>query len=140
MLSNKSLGFFGAGAMTEAILSGLLQNQKIRNEKVSIVNRSNQQRMSQLAKQYEIQPDQNKIEHVLSADIIILAVKPTDLFELLKDYAPTFQKGQLVISVAAGIRVESIEAFLNDEVAVVRSMPNTSSSIGKSATAITAGK
>ena len=41
---------------------------------------------------------------------------------------------------AAGIRLESIEAFLQEEVAVIRAMPNTSASIGLSATALAKGK
>lgn len=140
MLIDKSLGFFGAGKMTKAILDGLVEKQKVKREKLFIINHHNQKRLSQLANQYQLKPDQIQKENVIRADIIILAVKPADLFDLLKEFGPKFHKGQCVISVAAGIHLECIETFLQDEVAVIRTMPNTSSSIGLSATALAAGK
>ena len=140
MLAKKKVGFFGAGEMTKAILYGLVEQQKVDREKIFIINRSDQKKISQLVDQYQFKPEQIQRENVINADIVILAVKPADLFDLLKDIGPKFHKGQCIISVAAGIRLECIEAFLQEEVAVIRAMPNTSASIGLSATAITVGK
>lgn len=140
MLNGKSLGFFGAGSMARAILDGLIEKQRTDRKKIFVINHHNQKRLSQFAQQYQLHPDQLQKEKVVSADIIFLAVKPVDLFDLLKEFGPKFHKGQCIISVAAGIRLECIEAFLQDEVAVIRTMPNTSSAIGQSATALAAGK
>src|SRR5690606_18502243 len=133
-----SLGFFGAGSMARAILDGLIEKQRTDRKKIFVINHHNQKRLSQFAQQYQLHPDQLQKEKVVSADIIFLAVKPVDLFDLLKEFGPKFHKGQCIISVAAGIRLECIEAFLQDEVAVIRTMPNTSSAIGQSATALAA--
>ncbi len=140
MFIDQSLGFFGAGEITKAIIDGLMKKRQVKREKIFVINRRNHKRLSQLADQYRLQPNQIQRENVISADIIILAVKPTDLFDLLKEVGPKFQRRQCIISVAAGISLECIEAFLQDQVAVIRTMPNTSSSIGRSATALAAGK
>lgn len=126
--------------MTKAILSGLFEQKKVSRENIFLINRTNRKKLAQLVDQYQLKEDQTQKERVLQADIVLLAVKPADLFDLLKEIGPKFHRGQCIISVAAGIRLESIEAFLQEEVAVIRAMPNTSASIGLSATALAKGK
>lgn len=134
------IGFIGAGAIAEALLVGLLANEEVKAKDIAFVNKSNQHRLQYLTNRYHLLPIAEQKEMVLSADVIILAVKPQVANEMLAEWGPKFRQGQQIISVIAGITTSHIESFLRDEISVIRSMPNTSSTIGMSATAITAGK
>ncbi|MFA5389586.1 MAG: pyrroline-5-carboxylate reductase [Candidatus Omnitrophota bacterium] len=72
------------------------------------------------------------------SDVIILAVKPQDIGEVLKDIKP-YVKGKLIISIAAGVTTSSIEKVLG-KVAVVRVMPNMPAMVGKGISAVTPGR
>src|SRR5690625_4623005 len=72
-------------------------------------------------------------------DIIIIATKPYNLESEIEDVKEFVTKDQLFISVIAGISTDFITSKIGQEVAVVRSMPNTSATIGYSATPITKG-
>lgn len=139
MLSNKTLGFIGAGAMAEAILAGLVKQPSIVSDRISIINRKNRDRLALLANKYQLQLDQCHAKNVMSANVVILAVKPKDVQSVLQDWGEKFQKGQLIISVVAGIQLSDIENFVGHGVSVIRAMPNTSATVGCSATAISAG-
>ncbi|MGA8943488.1 MAG: pyrroline-5-carboxylate reductase [Thermoactinomyces sp.] len=140
MLKNKSIGFIGAGSMAEAILKGLLTGKLVNPENVFMVNRQNQIRLNELSQRYGLNLNRQKDDYVARADIVILAVKPKDVIEVLQKWGNRLQNGQIFISVAAGISTELIENYIQNEVSVVRVMPNTSCAVGLSATAISAGK
>lgn len=139
MLCNKTLGFIGAGAMAEAILAGLVKQPSMSRERISIINRQNHNRLAQLANKYELLFDQCDAEKVLAADIVILAVKPKDVLSALREWSNKFHRGQLIISVVAGIQLRFIENLVGNGVPVIRAMPNTSAAVACSATAISAG-
>lgn len=139
MLIDQTIGFLGAGVMSEAIISGLLEQKTVPNHGIAIANRWNTSRIQMLVDEYKLSIDQCQFEHVTKANVVILAVKPKDMLAVLEKWGSHFQKGQLIISVAAGIPVAFIEKFLDQQVAVIRAMPNTSASVGLSMTAITAG-
>jgi len=72
------------------------------------------------------------------SNIVILAVKPQDMAEVLKEIAP-YVKNKLIISIAAGVSTLSIEKALG-KVRVVRVMPNMPAMVGKGISAITRGR
>ncbi|WP_062076637.1 pyrroline-5-carboxylate reductase [Demequina globuliformis] len=73
---------------------------------------------------------------VEDADVVIVGVKPAQVRDLLTEVGPMLAEGALVLSVAAGIRLESMRAALPAHVRLVRSMPNTPTAIGRGVTAI----
>ena len=72
------------------------------------------------------------------SDIIILAVKPQDIGEVLRDIKP-YIKGKLIISIAAGVTTSSIEKALG-KARVIRVMPNMPAMVGKGISAVTSGR
>ena len=138
--TQKQLVFIGAGSMAEAIIAGLLQKELLNPQQITVTNRTNKQRLDTLHETYNIQVNQNKNEAIATADIIILAIKPKDVVEGISEIAPYIQPDQLVISVLAGVGSDTIVDLLKQDMAVVRAMPNTSATIGKSATALSVGK
>jgi pyrroline-5-carboxylate reductase len=74
------------------------------------------------------------------ADIIILAVKPKAIVEILNSIGDALVPGTLLISTAAGVPLEVIESRVPGFVAVIRTMPNLAVSVGEGMTALSRGK
>jgi pyrroline-5-carboxylate reductase len=134
------ISFIGAGAIAEALLVGLLSKQQVKPSDVSFINRNNIHRLQYLTDHYQLSSIAEQKEKLLDADILILAVKPQVANEMLEEWGPKLTRKNQIISVIAGVTTSHIESYLQEEISVIRSMPNTSSTIGMSATAITGGK
>jgi pyrroline-5-carboxylate reductase len=139
MIHNKTLCFIGAGSMAEAMIAGFVLSEKIPAENIIATNRSNEQRLAALEVKYGIKG--MKLEHLPfdQIDIFILAMKPKDVDQALSYLKQQIKPNQLILSVLAGITTTYLEQNLHDDQQVVRVMPNTSSAIGESATALSPG-
>ena len=124
--------------MAEAIFSGLIEQENLPRKRY-ICNKS--KRSSQdggsRKREYGIRTTYNMEELLKDADIIVLAIKPNDAGSALQKVQPFIKSNALIISVIAGISIGFIEEKIKVACAIARAMPNTSASIGKSATAIT---
>lgn len=133
MLDNiQKIAFIGAGNMAKAIIRGLL-NSGVDHKTISASARSEETR-TQVAKTLGIECSTNDIT-CNQADVIVLAVKPQLLKSVCEEIQPYIPAHCLIISVAAGIRCSSIEAWLGNR-PIVRSMPNTPSAIGLGASGL----
>lgn len=130
--------FIGAGNMAEAIVSGMVAAQFCAPEKI-IMTDVRPERLADLAEEYGVSTSTDNTV-VKNAGIVVLAVKPQVLADVLAGIAPVFRSGTLVISIAAGIPAAKIETLLGGKCRVVRVMPNTPALIGQGASAIAAGK
>lgn len=139
MLAAKRLFFLGAGSMSEAILKGLLATATIPAEQMVVCNRQHYARLHELRDNYGAVPSYDKLADIAAAEIIVLAVKPFDVASALTEIRGGLRPDQLLISVAAGVATATIEAILPASLPVVRAMPNTSSFVQESATAICGG-
>nr|WP_285876993.1 pyrroline-5-carboxylate reductase [Fictibacillus phosphorivorans] len=139
VVKKEKITFIGAGAMAEAIMEGLIKTNKWHASLITIKNRSNSDRLMELQTKYGVIPAPTLKDAVSNAEIIILAVKPKDASEAVKSIEPFIQKNQLIISVMAGVSTETITEWVNKDNPVLRAMPNTSASIGYSATALSKG-
>lgn len=141
MLTEQKICFVGAGAMAEAVLAGMLNKQIVKPSTVSLTNRSDRFRLEELVNKFGIVADMNlKEQSIREADILILALKPKDVAAALNEIKPLTHAGQLIISVVAGITTSFITNLLGHNAPVIRSMPNTSATIGLSATGICRGE
>ncbi|MCY8532167.1 pyrroline-5-carboxylate reductase [Bacillus vallismortis] len=129
----KKIGFVGAGSMAEAMMKGILQSGITKPEHIYITNRSNDERLIELKEMYGVRPCRDKNEFFAQTDILFLAFKPKDAAESIGSIR-SYIKDQLVISVLAGLTIETIQHYFGSKLAVIRVMPNTSAAIQKSAT------
>lgn len=136
----KKITFIGAGSMAEAIVSGIINKQFMKSEQIWITNKDNQARLDEMKEKYQISISQDKKEVLSEANIIVLSTKPHDIESAIKSLLPYLTKDQLVMSVVAGISTRQIAQLTNQNTPVIRAMPNTSASIGYSATAISQGE
>lgn len=139
METKQNIVFVGAGSMAEAMISGMLQKELFLPSQISVMNRSNQERLENLKHTYQVCITNSKQTAIENADIIILAMKPKDIVSGVLSIKDFVTEEQLVISVLAGVSTITITELLGKEVPVVRAMPNTSATIGKSATALSVG-
>jgi pyrroline-5-carboxylate reductase len=134
-----TIGFIGAGSMAEAMIAGLIKGGVFQPGQVIVANRSNSERLKELSTKYGIKTTHNKEELVQDAAIIVLAMKPKDVKAGI-DGIQEYIDDQLIVSVLAGISIETITSILGKQAAIIRAMPNTSATIAKSATAIAASE
>ncbi|GHD51311.1 pyrroline-5-carboxylate reductase [Mycetocola manganoxydans] len=139
-----SIAILGTGSMGSAILSGLLQPGVEVTGGIRVTNRT-RAKAAELAKlpgvtsiAVEDDPDANR-NAVAGARVVLVAVKPAIVPELLREIADALEPDTIVISVAAGVTVATFEALLPDTIAVLRSMPNTPSVVGRGVTGLSAG-
>lgn len=134
------LGFLGAGSIAEAILSGITKQNLILPQNVYVTNRSDDERLRELSKRFGIRPTRDWQELISNVDILILAMKPKDVMEACQGMRGLVRPDQLIISVIAGVSTELIHQWLQIDCPIIRTMPNTSSAIGLSATGIAKGR
>jgi pyrroline-5-carboxylate reductase len=134
-----SLLVIGAGRMAEAIISGLVAEEKNIFSSITVSNFSNKDRLSRLKRTYGVHVTQDAISEVASHDVILLAAPP-DAHNYLLEQLKEVIDHQLILTVAAGIDPAYIEARLNTRTPVAWIMPNTAASIGESMSTFTCGE
>jgi len=139
MAGNRVVALIGAGNMAEALLRGLLGTGTVAPDWCVVTNKSNDERLGRLAREWGVRTTRDKAQLMRDADVVILAVKPADMRGVLREIAPHASDRHLVVSVAAGISLDVIEQAL-DGVPAIRTMPNTSTAVSASATALCAGR
>ena len=133
----ETIGFIGAGNMATALISGLINSDQSASK--IIASSPEQEHLEKLSKDFGIKTTNNNLEIVDNSDIVILAVKPNivqAVIDEIKDVAT--HKDILIISIAAGVKIEKIESQLGSPMRVIRAMPNTPASIMEGVTAICA--
>jgi len=138
-LSTKQIVFIGAGSMAEAIIRGLLHNEKVAARQILALNHSNLDQLRQLQSNYNIQVgtiSDTAAETLRQADILILAMKPKDAGIALANLRNIVHEKQLIISIIAGLSLHTIKRLLQSNAPIVRTMPNTSCTIGMGSTGI----
>ncbi len=135
-----TIGFIGCGAMGTAIASGLIEQKILPSQQVFGYD-ANPQASFSLQEKLGIKTVSSIAELAKASEIIIFAVKPHIMTEVLSSLKGNLHSGQTLISIAAGISTEQVETALEpEEPAVVRAMPNCAARVGSSATAVCGGR
>ncbi|RBP87453.1 pyrroline-5-carboxylate reductase [Cytobacillus firmus] len=140
MLANKTIAFLGAGSMAESMISGVITAEKMSPDRVFVTNKSNADRLKEIHDKYGVIAMPQSELPFEQIDLFILAMKPKGAEEALRSIKDKLNPDQVILSVLAGITTEFMEDHLNPGQQVVRVMPNTSSMIQESATAVVAGR
>lgn len=129
------LAIVGCGTMGEAILAGLLRVQKLRPEHVVVTARTAEQ-ARRLQQRHGVTALTDNRAACEQATTVLVALKPQRMGEVLDDDAiRTALAGKLLVSIAAGIRVATLQRWL-PETAIIRAMPNTPCLIGEGMTVL----
>ncbi|SDQ26546.1 pyrroline-5-carboxylate reductase [Microbacterium sp. cf332] len=137
------IAILGAGSMGGAILSGLVASGAAAGG-VTVTNRTAEKAAS-LAELPGVtsltlaDTPSGNTDAAAVADVVLIGVKPGMVTDLLREIAPVLRPGAVVVSLAAGVTIATFAGILGDDVAVVRSMPNTPAVVGKAVTGLAAG-
>lgn len=134
----EKIAMIGAGSMAEALISGMVEKNFIKGEQIWVTNRSNKEKLNQLHEQYGVNPTYDFEEMLQDATVMMLAMKPKDVAQAVAQIKPYLKKDTLLVSMLAGVSMQSIEMLAEQSIPLVRVMPNTSAAIGQSATALAA--
>lgn len=129
------IAFIGGGNMATSIIGGLIQ-QGDTSANMIHVSDPNADQVAKLADDFGIQPHTDNAQAVANADVVIMAVKPQVMKDVLAPMRATLTARQpMLISIAAGISLQSLSQWSGCQ-AIVRCMPNTPSLVGLGATGL----
>ncbi len=119
-----SIAVLGGGNMGQALVAGLLKAKVLPPARIHVTD-VRPEALKELKKKYKVAVGGDNRAAAAKASVVLLCVKPQQMGEALESLKGAGDPGRLVISIAAGIRSDFIEAALGSDAAVVRVMPNT---------------
>lgn len=133
------IGFIGLGNMAKAMIGGMLENKIVSSEDI-IGNAMTEETKEAVHSEFGIQVRETNIQVAKEADVLILAVKPQVLSEVIGEIRMTVPKSTLVISIAAGKSIKWLEEIFGGDIKskIVRCMPNMPALVGAGCTGISA--
>ena len=134
----KTIGFLGAGNMAAALIKGLLGAAVVRADQI-IASDVKRERLLHLEEIHKIRTTIDNRQLVHGVDVLVLSVKPQVIDRVLQEVSRDIRPETLVVSIAAGVPIEALQARLPAETRVVRTMPNTPATVLAGATALSAG-
>jgi pyrroline-5-carboxylate reductase len=138
-MNAKRIAVIGAGNMGGALLRGMLRMPWAKPG-IFTVSDADSSKLKPLAKALKVKTTKDNSKAVEGADVVLLAVKPQVLDQVLGEIKGSVGEKQMIISVVAGAKTDHIASRLGRKVSVVRAMPNISALVGESATAMSRGK
>lgn len=138
MADKNRVGFIGAGRMATALAQGLISAGFTTYESIiaADVIPASRERFTNATK---VRTTNSNVEVLESADIVFLAVKPQQMRDVLADIKPAIDSRHLIISIAAGVSLQTLVAGLDPGCRLVRVMPNTPCLVGASASGFALG-
>ncbi|MFI4885811.1 MAG: pyrroline-5-carboxylate reductase, partial [Steroidobacterales bacterium] len=134
-MSHIELTVLGAGNMGRALIGGLLRHG-MRPEQIT-VGESREAARAALAQELGIAATADNAAAIAKADLVVLAVKPQHAGSVLAALAPQLQpRRPIVLSVAAGVRIQALQSWCGAGVPVIRAMPNRPAFVGAGVTGL----
>lgn len=135
----KKIGFIGTGKMASAIIKGLIKSNFITSDFL-LASQTNPNNIQEKSNNLGIKIVLDNQLVADTSDIIFIATKPTQVIDVLAEIAPKLSNNKLIISIAAGVTLKTLESNLPTNTKVIRVMPNTPALVGAGMSAITKGK
>jgi pyrroline-5-carboxylate reductase len=138
MLEHLRFACIGGGNMAEALLKGLLSGLGVAPGRITATDVLSERRVY-LETTYGVTTSADNPRVVQESDVVILAIKPQTMPEVLQTIAPAVTQDKLIISIAAGITLQTLQNALGAGNRVVRVMPNTPALVLSGAAGISPG-
>ncbi len=138
MIIPKNVGFIGGGNMGEALIKGLLLSGSVDSSQIT-VSEISQQRIQHMRQTYQVSIAPDNASLAGEAEVIIIAVKPQQVGEVLHEIKDSLEHLPLIISIAAGVTLAYFEQAIGKPVPVVRVMPNAPALVLAGVSAIAGG-
>ncbi len=138
MLKQKSIAILGAGKLGETLLRALLDSDVVDRKRIVVTTR-HRETADARAKTHAVRALTDNRAAVEGADVVIVAVKPQGMSDVLSSIRGSLTRDAVVISTVASVTTGAIECGLGGDVPVIRTMPNTPCLLRAGMTAIAAG-
>jgi len=139
MLNDTQLVLVGGGNMGEAITKGIIAAHLVGPQQITVTDVV-EKRLTYMRDTYAVRAMTDNAKAVAQADLVLLAVKPQDIVQVVQGMAAAIDGRTLVISIAAGVPTQKIEGAFEKPVRVVRVMPNTPALVLAGAAALCGGQ
>lgn len=132
---DKRIGFIGAGNMGAALLRGVVRSGLAAPDKISIFD-VDKGKTDQISRETRVCISSGNRELVDKSDIIVLAVKPNYVKQVLEECRDCFNGTKVLVSIAVGVSLQTLHDILGDKVKIVRTMPNIPVVVGEGMTLV----
>ena len=139
MSAQLTIGFLGAGKMATALAKGFVQSKLTTPDQLAASDVYEAARLA-FAKETGAHGSATNAEVVKIATVLIVAVKPDQVADVLGEISPLLTPEHVIISIAAGVTLAKLEKPLPAGSRVIRVMPNTPALVGASASAFALGE
>src|SRR5215467_3308024 len=129
----------GAGKMGGILLQAFLRSGLFSGDQIAATV-AHDLRAEALTQQFGLVVTTDNRRAVEGADIVLLAVKPTQVVQLVREISPSLRHGALLLSIAASVKTTAIEEAVGGLAPVIRAMPNTPAMLGAGITALCRGR
>lgn len=133
---DRKIGFIGLGNMASAIIGGILESKLVDKENI-IGSARTENTINRMEREFGIKVTKDNVELAKESDIIFLAIKPYLYDEVVDQIKDHIKDNAILIIIAAGKSIKSIEKRFDRKVKVIRTMPNTPAMVREGMTAIT---
>lgn len=123
MTTNKKIGIIGLGKMGEALISGLLRVKALAPINI-YASDINHQRRNFISETYGINCSSDNFKVVEKSNLVFLAVTPRDIKEALMSIKEKLTPKHILVSMAAGVKIDFIHRNIGENIQVIRAMPN----------------
>lgn len=135
----KKIGFVGAGKMASAIIKGLIKTGFANSDDIT-ATQAEVEKLEEKSRVLGIKVIADNKILAQESDVIFVAVKPNQTVDVLKEINPYITSEKLVVSIAAGVTLNKLEANLPIGTRVIRVMPNTPALVGEGMSGMIGGK
>lgn len=132
---DKKIGFIGSGNMAKAMIGGIVKSKLVDSNNV-IASDLNELALENVKNEYGINVTTNSKEVVKFSDIVIVAVKPNVYDIVLEGVKELVDDKKIIVTIAAGKTIESIENVIGNDKKVIRTMPNTPALVNEGMSAL----
>lgn len=129
--SKPQIAFIGSGNMSGAVIGGMVSSSFSGDQITACAPSA--KNIQLLAQKYSVLTSHDNGATAATADVVVLGVKPQMLKEVALELREHLAHKPLIVSLAAGIPMASLSRWLGDDLAIIRSMPNTPSLVGAGA-------
>ena len=135
----KRVGIIGCGNMGSAILAGLVRKKTVPASQITVYDKI-LAKARQVARQWKVREGKTNGDVVRRSDIVLLAVKPQDLFDAAREFREAFTSRHLLITILAGTPVVKVRRAVGAKPDILRAMPNLGAQVGEAMTALSGNR
>ncbi len=131
------IGFIGSGNMATALAKGFIASGNVRECDITISDKFVDSLQKWNGREVITTCENKKVFE--NSDIVVFAVKPNVLSDVMRE-TKKLAKGKIIVSIAAGVTIDTIEGIIGSDIEIVRAMPNTPAQIGSGMTVLSPNK